>query len=386
MDLKIKEEFKSLIPSLTAEEYEGLEKNIIEEGCEESIVTWKGYIIDGHNRYEICNKHNIAFNVLEKDNFETEADVKMWMINRQFDRRNLPIETRLALTYRLKDIEAEKAKLRQLNLSNLKQFQNDDTAIPVSVPVRSPEESKGKTLEKIAKKAGVSTRTAEQYDAIQRKGTEEQKAQVNSRKSSIKKVYTQIQRAERLEKNKATQWPEGKYRIIYADPPWKYGDERAGGNHGGAIDHYPTMSLQELSDMPVDELAEDDAVLFLWATSPLLEDSFKLLNSWGFKYKTQFIWDKVKHNMGHYNSVRHEHLLIATKGSCTPDNKKLFDSVQTIERTDKHSEKPEEFRQIIEQLYTYGNKIELFARKSAEGWEAYGNELSANNQELKLAG
>ena len=137
--------------------------------------------------------------------------------------------------------------------------------------------------------------------------------------------------------------------------------------------------------MAVYELAEDDAVLFLWATSPLLEDSFRLLDCWGFQYKTQFIWHKVKHNMGHYNSVRHEHLIIATKGSCIPDNKKLFDSVQTIERTDKHSEKPEEFRQIIEQLYTYGNKIELFARKKVLGWDAYGNEI-LESQELKIAG
>jgi len=79
--------------------------------------------------------------------------------------------------------------------------------------------------------------------------------------------------------------------------------------------------------------------------------------------------------MGHYNSVRHELLLIATKGSCIPDNVELFDSVQSIERTDRHSEKPEEFRKIIETLYIYGNKLELFARKSVEGWEVFGNEL-----------
>lgn len=375
MDLQINEEFKSLIPSLTAEEYEGLEKSIIQEGCRDKIVTWKGYIIDGHNRYEICNKHSIAFEVLEKDNFETEADVKLWMINNQFNRRNLPIATRMKLAYRFKEIEAEKAKIREL--AGVKRDNTENNPYP---PVGKGEQqtsnvqSRG-TLGEIAKMANVSHTTAEQYDAIQRKGTDEQKAQVDSGDSSIKKVYTQIQRAERLEKNQATEWPKGKYRIIYADPPWEYGDERSGGNHGGAIDHYPTMSLQELSDMPLDELAEDDAVLFLWATSPLLEDSFKLLNSWGFKYKTQFIWDKVKHNMGHYNSVRHELLLIATKGSCTPDNVKLFDSVQTIERTDKHSEKPEEFRSIIDTLYTYGNKIELFGRKKVEGWDVYGNEV-----------
>jgi N6-adenosine-specific RNA methylase IME4 len=117
-------------------------------------------------------------------------------------------------------------------------------------------------------------------------------------------------------------------------------------------------------------------VLFLWTTSPFLEDSFKIINSWGFKYKSSFVWDKVMHNMGHYNSVRHEFLLIATKGSCTPDEKKLFDSVQSIEKTRKHSEKPEKFREIIDTLYVYGNRIELFARKKHDHWDVYGNEVA----------
>lgn len=79
--------------------------------------------------------------------------------------------------------------------------------------------------------------------------------------------------------------------------------------------------------------------------------------------------------MGHYNSVRHELLLVCTKGSCTPDNLKLFDSVQSIERTE-HSKKPNEFRQIIETLYPIGNKLELFGREKIKGWEVFGNELS----------
>ena len=74
---------------MTAEEYEGLEKSIIQDGCRDRIVTWNGYIIDGHNRYEICKKHNIAFEVLEKDNFASEADVKLWIKNNQYHRKNL---------------------------------------------------------------------------------------------------------------------------------------------------------------------------------------------------------------------------------------------------------------------------------------------------------
>ena len=78
--------------------------------------------------------------------------------------------------------------------------------------------------------------------------------------------------------------------------------------------------------------------------------------------------------MGHYNSVRHEMLLIATKGSCMPDIPKLYDSVQSIERTG-HSEKPEEFINIIDTIYPLGNRLELFARNKVEGWDVYGNEI-----------
>ena len=378
MKLKINEEFKNLIPSLTTEEYEGLEKSIVQDGCREKITVWNGCIIDGHNRYEICTKHSITFEVLEKEDFETEADVKMWMINNQFNRRNLPIETRLALAYKFKGFEEEKARARQGARNDL--VENNNIRLPVTQP---DQKQNNKTLEVIAQKAGVGYSTAFQYDAIQRKGSEEDKAKIINREASIKKVYTQIQRAERLATNKVAEWPKGKYRVIYADPPWEYGDERSGGSYGGSIDHYPTMSLQELHDLPVQDLTEDNAVLFMWATSPVFKDTFDLLESWGFKYKTQFVWDKVKHNMGHYNSVRHELLLIATKGSCTPDKKKLIDSVQTIERTEKHSEKPEEFRNIIDTLYTYGNKIELFARKKVDGWDAYGNEVTTNENNIK---
>lgn len=167
--------------------------------------------------------------------------------------------------------------------------------------------------------------------------------------------------------------PDGKYRVIYADPPWCYNDKRDG-NTTGAEDHYPSMTIQELCELPVKELAEENAVLFLWVTSPMLEECFQVIKEWDFKYKTSFVWDKVKHNMGHYNSVRHEFLLICTKGSCLPDVPTLFDSVISIERSERHSEKPEKFREIIDTLYPYGRRIELFARKKVPNWDVWGNE------------
>lgn len=161
-----------------------------------------------------------------------------------------------------------------------------------------------------------------------------------------------------------------KYRVIYADPPWSYGDKQNIEGLGGAVKHYPTMPLNDICALPVP--AADNAVLFLWVTSPLLEDSFKVINAWGFKYKSSFVWDKVAHNMGHYNSVRHEFLLVATRGSCTPDVPKLLDSVVSIERTE-HSRKPKEFREMIDMLYPVGERLEMFAREAPEGWDVWGN-------------
>lgn len=184
-------------------------------------------------------------------------------------------------------------------------------------------------------------------------------------------VVREIARANASQK--VAEFPSDKYRVIYADPPWKYGDTRNGLNGTtGAEAHYPTMSISELCALPVVEWAEPDAVLFLWVTSPLLFECLPVIKAWGFEYKACFIWDKIKHNLGHYNSVRHEFLLVCTRGSCTPDVMKLFDSVQSIERKE-HSAKPEEFRDIIQTLYPNGKRIEVFARRKVNGWEAYGN-------------
>lgn len=201
----------------------------------------------------------------------------------------------------------------------------------------------------------------------------EQFEQVRTGVASVMKAMREVEHAKRPN----VVVPLGKYRVIYADPPWKYGDTRAidGWESTAAEHHYPTMSIDSLCALPILTLADDNAVLFLWVTSPLLFECVPVVAAWGFKYKASFVWDKVRHNVGHYNSVRHEFLLVCTRGSCTPDVKELYDSVQTIERTGKHSEKPEEFRQIIDKLYPYGDRIELFARKPGPGnWKTWGNE------------
>jgi N6-adenosine-specific RNA methylase IME4/ParB-like chromosome segregation protein Spo0J len=168
---------------------------------------------------------------------------------------------------------------------------------------------------------------------------------------------------------------EGNYGVIYADPPWQYNNSGLD-EYGHAERHYDTMGIDDLCELPVGRIAAEDCALYLWTTSPMLEDAFYVLSSWGFDYKTSYVWDKIAHNHGHYNSVRHELLLVATRGDGTPDRQKLYDSVVSIRRGD-HSEKPPYFRRLLDVLYDARDKIELFAREEADvdRWDAWGDEI-----------
>lgn len=162
-----------------------------------------------------------------------------------------------------------------------------------------------------------------------------------------------------------------KYSVIYADPPWQYtsGDQHTDEAQETVLGtHYESMPLADICKMPVKEMAADNAGLFLWATSPTLEEAFEVITAWGFEYKTSMVWDKVAHNVGNYVSVRHELLLICVRGTM-PRVTKLVDSVHSEERSE-HSRKPEHFRKVIEGMYPNAKRIELFARRHANGWDS----------------
>jgi N6-adenosine-specific RNA methylase IME4 len=172
---------------------------------------------------------------------------------------------------------------------------------------------------------------------------------------------------------------EGMYRVILADPPWLYGDSdaTADGSLGKAERHYPGMTIEALCNLPVKAHALENSILFCWVTAPMLYENpgpREVIEAWGFKPKTGRVWDKVLGNYGHYGHVTHEHLIIATRGSCLPDAPTPAPkSVFTIRRGE-HSEKPEDARKTIMQQYTTGPYLELFGRKPVKGWSVFGND------------
>ena len=368
-------------PMMDKKRYRELLEDIRIHGQREPITLCDGMILDGRNRYKAC----LELGITPKTKvFEGDPWAYVWSLNGQ--RRDLVAEQRyLIWKYCHEQSEAWQAEQRRIKEEANRKRSEAMQGVPYA-----PKGKERKPEKVVQQSVGAHTPPATKAKAAASKTNPGAVARgdklVKNRPDLAEKVrlglmkpaeaHRQMKRDEVKEKVRAL--PSGKYRIIYADPPWEYGDGRTGDliTATGALHHYPTMSLSELKAMDIQGLAAEDSILFLWATVPLLPEALELAKAWGFTYKSHFVWDKVKHNMGHYNSVRHELLLICTKGSGTPEVSKLFDSVQVIERQE-HSRKPEEFRMIIDTLYPSGPRIELFCRgEQPSGWEAWGNETA----------
>jgi N6-adenosine-specific RNA methylase IME4 len=170
-----------------------------------------------------------------------------------------------------------------------------------------------------------------------------------------------------------------KYRTIVADPPWPYGkfgsySWREGRASGKPRDlPYATMTLEEIADLPVRELAEPDAHLYVWTTQRYLLDTYRLVEGWGFKPGVLLVWCKSPHgfNPGGAFGSTVEFILTARRGYLAYQGK--------VERQwwnwprGKHSAKPEAFLDIVEQV-SPSPYLELFARRNRLGWDTWGNE------------
>lgn len=179
---------------------------------------------------------------------------------------------------------------------------------------------------------------------------------------------------------------KSKYQIIYADPCWDYKGQKqhagkASSDTGGAISHYPTMTLKELKKLKpmIDEIADSDCLIFMWSSSPHLDQAIELMKHWGFKWSTVgFVWNKMKVNPSFYSMSQCELCLIGKRGKI-PQPRGARNVRQYLEHMrEQHSKKPDEVRVRIEQMFPTQNKIELFARQRVDGWDAWGNEVESD--------
>jgi N6-adenosine-specific RNA methylase IME4 len=175
-------------------------------------------------------------------------------------------------------------------------------------------------------------------------------------------------------------FPNKKYKIIYADPPWSYRDKALAGNRGAGC-KYQVQEKDWLRKLPVQLLAEDDCVLFLWVTMPLLDEGLELIKSWGFEYKTvAFTWVKKNKKadswffgMGNWTRSNAELCLIGKKGKIKRQSASISSIIDTP--IQEHSKKPDCTREKIISLMGDISRIELFARQRTDGWDVWGNEV-----------
>ena len=189
-------------------------------------------------------------------------------------------------------------------------------------------------------------------------------------------------------------FPNRRFSIIYADPPWDYKGQlqhtgAGGGDSGGATRHYPTVPLARLCELPVHQIAADNCLLFMWSSSPHLDQAIDLGKSWGFAWATvAFVWHKQRTNPGFYTMSQCELCLAFKRGKIpTPrgsrkerqfvgaDGSAANPDGFVSELRGKHSAKPEEVRRRIDKMFPDQDKIEMFARRrDIPGWSAWGLE------------
>ena len=377
--MKILQELESLIPPLSNEEFKQLERNILEEGIREPLITWNGILIDGHNRYRIAQEHDINYETLEKE-FENINRVKEWMINNQFGRRNLNSYVRTVLVLRLKEIISEIAK------ENQKGGQGG-----VLLPQKSAEANKleNETRYKLSKIANVSHDTVSRVEKIEANATPEVKERLNTGTMSINEAYKEIKKEEKkverveliqkqIEDIEEGLLPDlvGLFDVVSVDPPWPYEGESKNITSFDSVGRrvanpYPEMSIEQIKNIELPLM--DNAVVLLWTTHKFLPDAFEILEEWNLDYKATLVWNKEKIGMGAWFRMQCEFCLVGIKGKPYWENTTYRDII--VESRREHSRKPDCFFEMIEKI-TMGNRLEYFSREKREGWKVFGNDIN----------
>lgn len=172
-----------------------------------------------------------------------------------------------------------------------------------------------------------------------------------------------------------TDTPPGGFDIIVADPPWKFASNSAAKPGRNAMRHYPCMPTKDIAAMPVELTSAKHALLFLWATSPMLPQALDVMGAWGFKYISSAVWVKTRLGTGYWFRNRHEILLLGKRGKFPRGAKAPFKTSIIEGEFRGHSRKPSQLQDRIDEIWPTQAKLEMFARQRRLGWAAHGNEV-----------
>jgi len=385
-------EVANIFPMMSEDEFSQLVEDIKKNGQHEPIWLYQGKIIDGRNRYKACCQLNIDPKYQEWDG---NGSLVFFVLSLNLNRRHLSSSQKAVIAIDILPLLESEAKERKRVAGEQYGRGHEKDSQIIEQPINT-----NKSTEKAAKVTGSNRQYVSDVKAIAKQSPEVMehirqgtltvpeakkisKLPKDKRETILQKVTSGEEKTVRnamvsINKQEATRLREsplfmqiGKYRVIEIDPPWKLNGEEA----KSQVLKYPLMDLDEIKALrgQIDEIAEDDCHLYLWAINPMLSEAFEVMESLGFKYKTCVTW--VKSNgfgTGHYFRGQTEHILFGVRGKMDTlrnDQASYFEAPRG-----KHSEKPGEFYDMVESM-SPGPRIRMFARSNREGWVSWGNEV-----------
>lgn len=365
--MKIDSEFEKLIVPLSDEEFRMLEQSLLKEGCREALCAWNNILVDGHHRYKICKKYGIPFRA-RKIKFRNRDEAKIWIIENQLARRNLNNYQRSVLALKRKDIISVMAKEHQATSGK---------GIYGGKPLPQNSAKAVEARKELAKFADVSHDTITKVAKIMDKAPKEIIKKLEADDMSVNQAFIQtmaIENRGKLKERKLPSLPKGKFRCIVIDPPYDVKKiERAERPNQYKEMDYPIMSVDEIKELPIPDLAEQKGChVYLWTTHKYLPSALRIFEAWGVKYQCLMTWVK-KTGMTPFSWMYNtEHVLFGRIGSL--DLKRKGIKLSFFGRSERHSQKPEEFDEIVRQA-SPEPRLEMFARKKKKGFVVWGNEV-----------
>lgn len=387
----------NLFPLMRGKEYDNFAAGIRERGgLVEKIVILDGMILDGRNRFRACidaefftesvhpntGRWFVDFEDLPRE--VVELGPLDFVIAKNCDRRHLNESQRAMVAARLANMPAHRPADKSANL----QTSQTDAAKRMHVSLRLVAAAKSIQDKGSAKlvEAVDSGKVVVSLAAAAARLPEEQQAEVVAEieaghANAVRTVLKRNLRAEkeRLLGEKQRALPDRKYGAILADPEWRFEPQsRATGMDRAPENHYPTSETVVIAARPVQSIAADDSVLLLWVPAPMIEHGLLVMSAWGFTYKSQLIWHKLREGRqrgtGYWFTGEHEVLLLGTRGH-PPGPAPGTQWPSVIEaHVGEHSEKPDVVYELVEEYFPNLPKIELNARGARKGWAAWGNE------------
>lgn len=391
-----------VFPMMTEDELRELAADIRTHGLRQAVVMVGERILDGRNRVSACALIGMEPRFRQYEGPNDEADLLDYVVSQNFARRHLTASQRAWLGAKLEERYAEIAKEAQRQGGRRGGKGSKDGA---NLPQGAEQRPRApRARDRAAQATGASARTVQDAKLVRERGAPEvhravelgdltvaaakELAKIEDHetqreileKSSGKpgnirshvRAHTRRELAKSLEAEPVPT-PKGPFRVIVADPPWRYDLRSSDRTHRGETP-YPQMSTEAICDLPIRALAHDDAVLWLWTTNGHLlgGDALRVATAWGFEPKSLLTWVKDRLGLGNYLRGKTEHCILAIRGNPVL----TFESQSTELRghVREHSRKPESFYELVEAT-SPGSKVELFSRSPRPGWEAWGAEV-----------